>query len=90
MFQLEGMNRKSRKASLILERLLHQHMRRTAGEARVAQMLLDSIRYGFAPTKVIWDAKNNTNHIINFDPRKVFPRPKSKLGGLGTYAVHRF
>ena len=39
MFQLEGMNRKSRRASLILERLLHQHMRRTAGEARLAQML---------------------------------------------------
>ena len=27
MFQLEGLNRKSRKSSLILERLLHQHMR---------------------------------------------------------------
>ena len=80
MFQLEGMNRKSRKASLILERLLHQHMSRTAGEARVAQMLLDSIRYGFAPTKVIWDAKNNTNHIINFDPRKVFPDPRVNWG----------
>ena len=80
MFQLEGMNRKSRKASINLERLLHQHMRRTAGEARVAQMLLDSIRYGFAPTKVIWDAKNNTNHIINFDPRKVFPDPRVNWG----------
>ena len=80
MFQLEGMNRKSRKASLILERLLHQHMRRTAGEARLAQMLLDSIRYGFAPTKVVWDAKNNTNHIINFDPRKVFPDPRVNWG----------
>ena len=41
MFQLEGLNRKSRKSSIILERLLHQHMRRTAGEARLAQMLLD-------------------------------------------------
>ena len=80
MFLLVGMIRKSRKASLILERLLHQHMRRTAGEARVAQMLLDSIRYGFAPTKVIWDAKNNTNHIINFDPRKVFPDPRVNWG----------
>ena len=59
MFQLEGINRKSRKASLLLERLLHQHMRRTSGEARIAQMLLDSIRYGFSPTKVVWDAKNN-------------------------------
>ena len=45
MFQLEGLNRKSRQASLILERVLHQQMRRTAGEARLAQMLLDSIRY---------------------------------------------
>lgn len=35
MFQLEGMNRKSRQASLILERVLHQQMRRTAGEARL-------------------------------------------------------
>ena len=29
MFQLEGLNRKSREASLILERVLHQQMRRT-------------------------------------------------------------
>ena len=36
MFQLEGLNRKSRQASLILERVLHQQMRRTAGEARLA------------------------------------------------------
>ena len=80
MFQLEGLNRSSRKASLILERLLHQHMRRTAGEARIAQMLLDSIRYGFAPTKVIWDAKTNTNQIINFDPRRCFPDPRVQWG----------
>ena len=80
MFQLEGMNRKSRRSALILERLLHQHMRRTAGEARLAQMLIDSIRYGFAPTKVIWDAKKNTNHIINFDPRRVFPDPRVNWG----------
>ena len=80
MFQLEGMNRKSRRSALILERLLHQHRRRTAGEARLAQMLLDSIRYGFAPTKVIWDAKKNTNHIINFDPRRVFPDPRVNWG----------
>ena len=31
MFQLEGMNRDSRKASLILERVIHQPMRRGAG-----------------------------------------------------------
>tara|TARA_Y100000817_G_C16861894_1_gene546136 strand:- start:5112 stop:7019 length:1908 start_codon:yes stop_codon:yes gene_type:complete len=80
MFQLEGMNRKSRRSALILERLLHQHMRRTAGEARLAQMLLDSIRYGFAPTKVIWDAKKNTNHIVNFDPRRCFPDPRVNWG----------
>ena len=80
MFQLEGMNRKSRRSALILERLLHQHMRRTAGEARLAQMLLDSIRYGFAPTKVVWDAKKNTNHIVNFDPRRCFPDPRVNWG----------
>tara|TARA_B100000941_G_scaffold290924_1_gene276132 strand:+ start:5198 stop:7108 length:1911 start_codon:yes stop_codon:yes gene_type:complete len=80
MFQLEGMNRKSRRSALILERLLHQHMRRTAGEARLAQMLLDSIRYGFAPTKIIWDAKKNTNHIVNFDPRRCFPDPRVNWG----------
>ena len=80
MFQLEGLNRKSRKSSLILERLLHQHMRRTAGEARIAQMLMDSIRYGFAPTKVIWDPQSNTNHIVNFDPRKCFPDPRVQWG----------
>ena len=62
MFQLEGLNRKSRQSSMILERLLHQHMRRTAGEARIAQMLLDSIRYGFAPTKCVWNPQTNGRH----------------------------
>lgn len=80
MFQLEGLNRKSRNASLILERVLHQQMRRTAGEARIAQLLLDSIRYGFAPTKCLWDAKTNQNNIINFDPRRVFPDPRVSWG----------
>lgn len=80
MFQLEALNRDSRTSSAILERLLHQHMRRTGGEARIAQCLLDSIRYGFAPTKVIWDAKKNTNQIINFDPRRAFPDPRVNWG----------
>lgn len=80
MFQLEGLNRKSRQASLILERVLHQHMRRTAGEARLAQLLLDSVRYGFAPTKVVWDAKANFNRIVNVDPRRCFPDPRVSWG----------
>ncbi|NBX09881.1 MAG: hypothetical protein EBR05_08735, partial [Marivivens sp.] len=80
MFQLEGLNRKSREASLILERVLHQQMRRTAGEARLAQLLLDSIRYGFAPTKVVWDAKTNQNQVVNFDPRRCFPDPRVNWG----------
>ena len=80
MFQLEGLNRKSRKSSLILERVLHQQMRRTAGEARMAQLLLDSIRYGFSPTKVVWNAKTNQNQIINFDPRRCFPDPRVNWG----------
>jgi len=80
MFQLEGLNRKSRKSSMLLERVLHQHMRRTAGEARLAQMILDSTRYGFAPTKVVWNAKTNQNNIINFDPRRVFPDPRVNWG----------
>ena len=80
MFQLEGLDRKSRKASLILERVLHQQMRRTAGEARLAQMLMDSIRYGFAPTKVIWDNDSNQNRLVNFDPRRCFPDPRVTWG----------
>ena len=80
MFQLEGLNRKSREASLILERVLHQQMRRTAGEARLAQMLLDSIRYGFAPTKISWDAASNQNQLVNFDPRRCFPDPRVNWG----------
>ena len=55
-------------------------MRRTAGEARLAQHLLDCIRYGFAPTKVTWSASNNTNDISNFDPRRVFPDPRVQWG----------
>ena len=80
MFQLEGLNRKSRKSSAIIERLLHQQMRRTAGEARLAQHLLDSIRYGYAPTKVTWDASSRTNNITNFDPRRVFHDPRVQWG----------
>lgn len=80
MFQIEGLNRKSRQPAAILERLLHQHMRRTGGEAKMAQLFLDSIRYGFAPTKVTWDAKKNTNVITNFDPRRAFPDPRVQWG----------
>ena len=80
MFQLEGLNRQSRKGSAIIERLLHQQMRRTAGEARIAQHLLDSIRYGYAPTKVTWDAFSRTNQITNFDPRRVFHDPRVQWG----------
>jgi hypothetical protein len=80
MFQLEGLNRKSREPSMILERLLHQHMRRTAGEARLAQMLMDSIRYGFAPTKCVWNPVTKTNDIVNFDPRRAFPDPRVNWG----------
>lgn len=80
MFQLEGLNRKSRQPSLITERVLHQQMRRTAGEARLAQHLLDSTRYGFAPTKIVWNAHQNQNHIVNFDPRRTFPDPRVNWG----------
>jgi hypothetical protein len=80
MFQLEGMNRKSRKVAPILERVLHMQMRRTGAEARIAQIFLDSIRYGFAPTKVVWDAKRNQNRIVNFDPRRTFPDPRVNWG----------
>tara|TARA_R110000764_G_scaffold17037_1_gene46980 strand:+ start:3186 stop:5048 length:1863 start_codon:yes stop_codon:yes gene_type:complete len=80
MFQLEGQNRNSRKPSLLLERVLHQQMRRTAGEARIAQHLLDIVRYGMAPTKVIWDADGNQNNIVNFEPRKTFPDPRVSWG----------
>ncbi len=80
MFQLEGLNRNSRKSSAIIERLLHQQMRRTAGEARLAQHLLDSIRYGYAPTKITWNAENRTNEITNFDPRRVFHDPRVQWG----------
>jgi|GEM_PF-1799599 len=80
MFQLEGMNRKSRKVAPVLERVLHMQMRRTGAEARIAQLLLDSIRYGFAPTKCIWDAKANQNKIVNFDPRRAFPDPRVTWG----------
>lgn len=80
MFQLEGLDRQSRKTAMILERVLHSQMRRTAGEQRIAQMMLDSIRYGFAPAKIVWDAKTNQNRIVNFDPRRVFPDPRVSWG----------
>lgn len=80
MFQLEGLNRKSRKVASILERVLHAQIRRTAGEARIAQHLLDAIRYGFAPTKIVWDASTNQNRIVNADPRRTFPDPRVQWG----------
>lgn len=80
MFMLEGLNRKSRNAAVVLERVLHQHMRRTAGEAKLLQMLQDGIRYGFAPTKIVWNGADNTNHIVNIDPRRCFPDPRVQWG----------
>lgn len=82
MFQLEGLNRESRKASALLERVLHQQMRKTAADAHLAMLFLDSIRYGFAPTKVVWSDKLNTNLLINADPRKTFPDPRVQAGDV--------
>lgn len=82
MFQLEGMNRNSRKAAALLERVLHQQMRSNASEARLAQLFLDSLRYGFAPTKCVWSAKMNTNHLVNHDPRKTFADPRVSAGAV--------
>jgi hypothetical protein len=82
MFQLEGQNRDSRKPAVLLERVLHQQMRSHAGEARLAQLFLDSIRYGFAPTKAIWSNKANANIVINADPRKTFPDPRARAGAV--------
>ena len=82
MFQLEGLNRDSRKPAVLLERVMHQQARMHAIEARLAQQFLDIVRYGFAPTKVIWDAKRNSNSIINNDPRKTFPDPRVPAGAI--------
>lgn len=90
MFQLEGLNRKSRTPALLIERILHQQMRRTAGEARFAQLLLDGIRYGCAPTKVIWDSAGNQNNLINFNPRRFFPDPRVNWGDWGDMSFVAF
>jgi hypothetical protein len=82
MFQLEGQNRSSRKPAVLLERVLHQQMRSGAGEARLAQLFLDTLRYGFAPTKVIWNQQLNSNSFINADPRKTFPDPRASAGDV--------
>jgi len=82
MFQLEGINRDSRKPAVLLERVLHQQMRANAGEARLAQQFLDIIRYGTAPTKFIWNDRLNSNTIVNADPRKTFPDPRASAGDV--------
>ena len=82
MFQLEGLNRASRKPAVLLERVLHRQMRAGAGEARLAQQFLDLIRYGFAPTKYVWNDKLNSNMIVNCDPRKTFPDPRAQAGAV--------
>ena len=76
MFQLEGFDRKSRKGATLMEMAMHQQMRRTAGEADIAQLLLDGLRYGYAPTKIGWDSDKNTNEIRNYDPRRVYTDPR--------------
>lgn len=86
MFQLEGLNAKSRKPAMLLERVLHQQLRRTGGEARIAQMLLDSARYGFGPTKVVWDGQKNQNLIQNANPRLTFPDPRVGWGNWNDQA----
>ena len=82
MFQLEGMNRDSRRPAALLERVIHQQMRNGAGEARLAQLFLDSLRYGFAPTKCVWVPKANTNVVVNHDPRKTFADPRVNAGAV--------
>jgi hypothetical protein len=82
MFQMEGVNRASRKPAVLLERVLHQQMRANAGEARLAQQFLDIVRYGFAPTKVVWSEALNSNTIVNADPRKTFPDPRAPAGDV--------
>ena len=79
-FQLEGLNRRSRKSAAIVERVLHQQMRRRGDEVRLAQLFLDSIRYGFSPTKITWDGKARSNILTNFNPRRVFPDPRVQWG----------
>lgn len=82
MFQLEGQNRQSRKSSMLMERVLHQQMRKQAGEARIAQVFLDTLRYGFAPTKALWNQRLNSNVWVNCDPRKSFPDPRVPAGDV--------
>jgi hypothetical protein len=82
MFQLEGLNRKSRTASALLERVLHQQNRHMAMESRLANLFLDTLRYGFAPTKCVWSDKRNTNLIVNGDPRRTFPDPRIRAGDI--------
>jgi len=86
MFQLEGLNRDSRKPSVLMERVLHQQMRAGAAEAKLAQQFLDIIRYGTAPTKWVWSDKLNTNIIVNADPRKTFPDPRASAGAVDKMA----
>lgn len=90
MFQMEGLNRKSRRASAIMERIIHAQMRRYSGEARIAQMFLDSVRYGFAPTKCLWDAKRNTNIVVNANPYRTFTDPRVSSGDVDemSFIIH--
>ena len=83
MFQIQELDGRSRRAALGIERLIHQHNRRTAGEARIAQILLDSIRYGFAPTKLTWSSDLDTTLKVSIDPRRAFPDPRVAWGDWG-------
>lgn len=85
MFQLEGLDRKSRKVGSILERVLHSQMRRTAGEAKIAQHILDNIRYGYAPTKIVWNSQTNQNQIVNWNPRRALPDPRANTTDHDNY-----
>ena len=79
-FQLEGTDRESRTAARVLERALHQNMRRTAAEAAGAQLILDAARYGYAPTKISWNDSIRQNIIVNANPRRSFSDPRVRWG----------
>ena len=76
MFQLKGLDRKSRRAAAVTERILHQQIKHTTGEARIAQMLLNSVRYGYAPIRNLWSDSANSNILRNYDPRHAFIDPR--------------
>ncbi len=64
----------NRRAAKILERRLHNNMRKVGYETKLYQIFLDNNRYGMSPIACFYGRDGNTP--VNIDPWAYFPDPR--------------